>query len=57
MHSGEVRQVDEKIGTEKIKIKIKGYKKFISKIHKMKKEIKKLNREMKRSVELKEKLF
>ena len=55
MHSGEVRQVDEKIGTGKIKIK--GYKKFISKIHKMKKEIKKLNREMKRSVELKEKLF
>lgn len=39
------------------KIKIKGYKKFMRKVRKMKKEVKKLNREMRQSVELKKKLF
>ena len=38
------------------KIKIKGYKKFVKKVRKMKKEIMKLNSELEKTVELKKKI-
>ena len=39
------------------KIKIKGYKKFMKRIGKMKKEVHQLNRSLEKAVELKAKLF
>lgn len=43
--------------TKKASIKLKGYKKFVKRIRRIHKEINQLNRELKKSVELKERLF
>lgn len=42
---------------QSIRIRIKGYKKFMKRIRKMRKESIKLNRALQKSVELKERLF
>ena len=55
MHGREVNKMDEKIMTAKIKIK--GYKKVMSQIRRIKKELKKLNREMERSAELEKRIL
>mgnify|MGYP005764504831 CR=1 FL=1 len=47
--------MNEKVSA--VKVKIKGYKKFMKRIGKMKKEVHQLNRSLEKAVELKAKLF
>ena len=43
--------------TSTAKVKIKGYKKFVKRIRKMRKEVNQLNSSMEKTAELKTKLF
>lgn len=43
--------------TSTAKVKIKGYKKFVKRIRKMRKEVNQLNGSLEKTVELKTKLF
>ena len=43
--------------TSTVKVKIKGYKKFVKRIRKMRKEVNQLNSSMEKTAELKTKLF